>query len=34
MPGLVYPMVLFTLLYIGLGVVVVLVMRSLVREAA
>jgi cytochrome d ubiquinol oxidase subunit I len=34
MPGLVYPMVLFTLLYIGLGVVVVMVMRSLVRETA
>jgi cytochrome d ubiquinol oxidase subunit I len=32
MRGLVYPMVLFTLLYLGLSVVVVLVMRSIVRE--
>jgi hypothetical protein len=32
MPGLVYPMVLFTLLYVGLTVVIVLVMRSIVRE--
>jgi cytochrome d ubiquinol oxidase subunit I len=34
MPGLVYPMALFTLLYLSLAVVVVLVMRSIVREAA
>jgi hypothetical protein len=32
MTGLVYPMTLFTLLYLGLGAVVVVVMRSLVRE--
>lgn len=34
MTGLVYPMTLFTLVYIGLGVVVVIVMRSIVRETA
>jgi cytochrome bd ubiquinol oxidase subunit I len=33
MTGLVYPMALFTLLYLGLAVVVVLVMRSIIREA-
>jgi cytochrome d ubiquinol oxidase subunit I len=33
MTGLVYPMTFFTLLYIGLSVVVVLVMRSIVRQA-
>ena len=33
MTGLVYPMTLFTLLYVGLGVTVVVVMRSIVREA-
>ena len=32
MTGLVYPMVLFTLLYLGLGAVVVAVMRSIVGE--
>jgi cytochrome d ubiquinol oxidase subunit I len=32
MHGLVYPMTLFTLLYIGLAIVVVAVMRSLVKE--
>ena len=32
MTGLVYPMTLFTILYIGLAVVVVLVMRSIVQE--
>ena len=32
MPGLVYPMVVFALLYIGLAAVVVVVMRSIVRE--
>jgi cytochrome d ubiquinol oxidase subunit I len=32
MPGLVYPMVLFTLLYIGLSAIVVMVMRSIVGE--
>jgi cytochrome d ubiquinol oxidase subunit I len=34
MPGLVYPMVLFTLLYIGLTVVIVLVMRTIIRQPA
>jgi cytochrome d ubiquinol oxidase subunit I len=34
MPGLVVPMVVITLLYIGLGVIVVLLIRSLVRETA
>jgi cytochrome d ubiquinol oxidase subunit I len=34
MTGLVYPMTLFTLLYAGLAAVVVIVMRSLVRETA
>jgi cytochrome d ubiquinol oxidase subunit I len=34
MTGLVYPMTLFTLLYVGLGVTVVVVMRSIVRETA
>ena len=33
MTGLVYPMTLFTLLYVGLAVIVVLVMRSIVRRA-
>jgi cytochrome d ubiquinol oxidase subunit I len=33
MTGLVYPMTLFTLLYVGLSVIVVLVMRSIVRRA-
>lgn len=32
MTGLVYPMLLFTLLYLGLSAVVVLVLRSIVRE--
>jgi cytochrome d ubiquinol oxidase subunit I len=34
MPGLVVPMVLFTLLYIGLGVIVVALVARLVRETA
>ena len=34
MTGLVYPMTLFTLVYIGLAAVIVMVMRSIVREAA
>jgi cytochrome bd ubiquinol oxidase subunit I len=34
MPGLVVPMITFTLLYVGLGVIVVLLMRSLVQETA
>lgn len=34
MQGLVYPMVLFTILYCALGVVVVIVMRSIIRETA
>jgi cytochrome d ubiquinol oxidase subunit I len=32
MTGLVYPMTLFTLLYLGLGAVVIAVLRSLVKE--
>ena len=32
MPGLVYPMIVFALLYIGLALVVTIVMRSIVRE--
>jgi len=32
MPGLIVPMVTFTVLYVGLGIIVVLLMRSLVRE--
>jgi cytochrome bd ubiquinol oxidase subunit I len=32
MPGLVYPMTVFTLLYVGLATVVVVVIRSIVRE--
>jgi cytochrome d ubiquinol oxidase subunit I len=32
MPGLVYPMVLFAVLYLGLATIVVMVIRSLVRE--
>ena len=32
MPGLIVPMVLFTLLYIGLGAIVVALIASLVRE--
>jgi cytochrome d ubiquinol oxidase subunit I len=32
MPGLVVPMTLFTLLYIGLGAIVVILIASLVRE--
>ena len=32
MPGLIVPMVTFTALYVGLGIIVVLLMRSLVRE--
>jgi cytochrome d ubiquinol oxidase subunit I len=32
MTGLTYPMLLFTILYVGLGAVVVMVMRSIVRE--
>jgi cytochrome d ubiquinol oxidase subunit I len=32
MPGLIVPMVLFTLLYIGLGVIVVTLIASMVRE--
>jgi cytochrome bd ubiquinol oxidase subunit I len=32
MRGLVYPMVLFTILYLGLALVVVVVMRSIVRQ--
>ena len=34
MPGLIVPMMLFTLLYIGLAVIVVLLIASLVRETA
>jgi cytochrome d ubiquinol oxidase subunit I len=34
MPGLVVPMVLFTLLYIGLGAIVATLIASLVRETA
>ena len=34
MTGLVYPMLLFTLVYLGLAVVVVMVMRSIVGETA
>jgi cytochrome d ubiquinol oxidase subunit I len=34
MPGLVVPMVLFTLLYLGLGAIVVALITSLVRETA
>jgi cytochrome d ubiquinol oxidase subunit I len=34
MPGLVVPMVLFTLLYLGLGAIVVALIASLVRETA
>jgi cytochrome d ubiquinol oxidase subunit I len=34
MHGLVYPMTLFTVLYVGLAVVVIAVMRSLVKETA
>ena len=34
MPGLVAPMVLFTLLYLGLGAIVVALIASLVRETA
>jgi hypothetical protein len=32
MPGLVVPMTLFTLLYLLLGVVVIVLIRSMVRE--
>jgi cytochrome bd ubiquinol oxidase subunit I len=32
MPGLVVPMTLFTLLYVGLGAIVVILIASLVRE--
>jgi cytochrome d ubiquinol oxidase subunit I len=34
MPGLVVPMLLFTLLYLGLGAIVVALITSLVRETA
>jgi cytochrome bd-type quinol oxidase subunit 1 len=34
MPGLIVPMVLFTLLYLGLGAIVVALIASLVRETA
>ena len=34
MPGLVVPMMVFTALYIGLGIIILLLMRSLVRETA
>ena len=34
MPGLVVPMITFTVLYIGLGIIVVLLVRSLVQETA
>ena len=34
MPGLIVPMMLFTLLYLGLGVIVVALIASLVRETA
>jgi hypothetical protein len=34
MPGLVVPMVLFTLLYLGLGAIVAALIASLVRETA
>ena len=33
MTGLVYPMALFTLLYIGLSAIVVVVMHSIIGEA-
>jgi cytochrome d ubiquinol oxidase subunit I len=34
MPGLIVPMITFTALYVGLGIIVVLLIRSLVRDAA
>jgi len=34
MPGLVVPMIVFTVLYIVLGAIVVTLMRTLVRESA
>ena len=34
MPGLIVPMLTFTAMYIGLSIIVVLLMRSLVRETA
>jgi cytochrome d ubiquinol oxidase subunit I len=34
MPGLVVPLITFTLLYVGLGIIVILLMRSLVQETA
>ena len=34
MPGLVVPMATFTALYVGLGIIVILLMRSLVQETA
>jgi cytochrome bd ubiquinol oxidase subunit I len=34
MTGLIYPMTLFTLVYLGLAIVIVVVMRSIVRETA
>jgi cytochrome d ubiquinol oxidase subunit I len=34
MPGLVVPMITFTVLYIGLGIIVVLLVRSLVQDTA
>ena len=34
MPGLIVPMIVFTLLYIVLGAIVVALVRSLVRETA
>ncbi len=34
MPGLIVPMITFTTLYIGLGIIVIVLVRSLVRETA
>ena len=34
MPGLIVPMLLFTVLYLGLGAIVVVLMRSIVKETA
>jgi len=33
MPGLIVPMIVFTVLYIALGAIVITLMRSLVRES-
>jgi hypothetical protein len=34
MPGLIVPMLLFALLYIGLGAIVVVLIASIVKETA